>query len=115
MKLSHWHQLRQADDVGGPESGPDMLGQEQHGHDYSSYGVNPLAPTSELPAGDPEYEQHGDLLLVLKAKDRALVVNPNQHYLVIVFTKHWWDGTQKDLGAIGREKALRMFDRSTTP
>lgn len=110
MKLSDWHRLRQAD-----EMPPDSLGQEDHQHDYSTYGVNPLAPRpmlSELPPGEPKYEQHGDLSLIVKKKGKALVVNPDQHYIVFTLTgKHWWEGTQKDLGAIGREKALRAFDR----
>jgi hypothetical protein len=112
MKLSDWHRLRQAD-----EDAPTPLGQDDgYGHDYSAYGVNPMAPRpmlSELPPGEPEYEQHGDLSLITKKKGKALVVNPSQHYLIITMTgKDWWEGNQKDLGAIGREKALRAFDRS---
>jgi hypothetical protein len=108
MKLSDWHLLRQAEDL--PED------QGDYGHDYSDYGANPLAPRpmlSELPPGEPEYEQQGELTLILKKGPKALVVDPRQHYLVITRTgKDWWEGTRKDLGAIGREKALRAFDRS---
>jgi hypothetical protein len=103
--------------VRGEEDAPTPLGQgEGYGHDYSSYGVNPMAPRpmlSELPPGEPEYEQHDDLSLITKKKGKSLVVDPDQHYIVITLTgKDWWDGTQQDLGAIGREKALRAFDRS---
>lgn len=104
--------FRQAD-----EEGPGPLGQDEgYGHDYSTYGVNPMAPRpmlSELPPGEPKYEQHGDLSLIVKRKGKALVVDPDQHYLIITMSgDDWWDGTQNDLGAIGREKALRAFDRS---
>jgi hypothetical protein len=86
MKLSDWHLLRQAEDL--PE-------------DQGDYGR------------EPEYEQQGELTLILKKGPKALVVDPRQHYLVITRTgKDWWEGTRKDLGAIGREKALRAFDRS---
>lgn len=112
MKLSDWHRLRQADQP----PNPDDIDIRDYGHDYSGYGSNPTAPRpmlSEPPPGEPVYEQHGDLILITKKKGNALVVNPDQHYLVITTTSDdWWEGTQKDLGAIGREKALRAFDRS---
>lgn len=109
MKLSDWNRLRQADD-----EVDQRLDMQQHGHDYTDYGANPLAPRpmlSEPPPGEPTYEQQGDLVLLLKKKGKALVIDPDQHYVVITFKKNWWDGTRKDLGAIGRERALRAFDK----
>jgi hypothetical protein len=108
MKLSDWHRLRQADDL--PQD------QGDYGHDYSGYGENPMAPRpllSDPPPGESANEQHGDLVLIIKNDSKALVVDPRQHYLVITMQdKDWWEGARKDLGAIGREKALRLFDRS---
>ena len=108
MKISDWHRLRQADN-------PDDINMRDFGHDYSGYGANPMAPRPTLsgpPIGEPEYEQHGDLSLIINKDGRALVVDPDQHYIVITMNeKDWWDGTQKDLGAICREKALRLFDK----
>lgn len=93
------------------------IGQDEgYGHDYSTYGVNPMAPRpmlSELPPGEPEYAQHGDLFLIVKRKGKALVADQDQNYLIVTMSgDDWWEGTQKNLGAIGREKALRAFDRS---
>lgn len=108
MKLSDWHRLRQADEA------DQRLDNQQHGHDYTDYGTNPLAPRptlSEPPPGEPIHKQQGDLVLITKRDGRALVVDPRQHYLVITFKKDWWDGRRKDLGAIGRERALRAFDK----
>ncbi|NIT79628.1 MAG: hypothetical protein GWN58_33260 [Anaerolineae bacterium] len=99
--------------VRGDDEADQRLDMQHHGHD-PSMGEDPLAPRpmlSEPPPGEPTYEQQGDLILVTKRDGRALVIDPRQHYLVITFEKNWWDGQRKDLGAIGRERALRAFDK----
>jgi hypothetical protein len=97
--------LRQADD-----EAQEPMDMQQH--DYSDYGANPLSPLVDPPAGEEVHEQHDDLVLIVKKNDKALIVDPRQHYRVITKTgKDWWEGTHKDLGAIGREKALRAFDK----
>jgi len=109
MKLSEWHRLRQADD-----EVDQRLDMQHHGHD-PSMGEDPLAPRpmlSDPPPGEQTYEQRGELTLIIKKNGKALVVDPRQQYLVLTYKGKWWEGTRtKNLGAIGREKALRAFDK----
>jgi len=97
------------------ETPPDV---SQH-NPYHGYGENPTMDSPELMAPPPgmyEDQQHGSMTLVKKLGKLVLVVDADQHYIVIhPKDKDWWDGPQKDLGAIGREKALRAFDKFRSP
>lgn len=103
MKLSRIVQIRQAYDlsVSLPPVSPLSLHEDL-----------PLTVTSPGESQTPRVWR--SWTLVLEEKDRCLVVDPSQRYLVLQRRPegNWYDYTsRKMLGSIGRENALREFGK----
>lgn len=112
MKLSQFVRLVRADDSDDGMLFPDHPSQQpdfQHPEDLT--GPNPH-PT-DYPDAE-EVKEHGTWTLVEEESHKALVVDRNQNYLIVTKSgQHWYEGPTRNLGKVGREKALRAFEQDS--
>ena len=109
MRLSKFVRMVRADDEAGlvfpdhPTQKPDFM----HLEDLT--GPNPH-PTDYQK--QEETEEHGDWTLVQEEGQKALIVDRSQNYLIVTMTGDtWYEGTTRNLGSVGRERALKEFER----
>ena len=103
MRLSKIVQIRQAYDLSVSISPTSPL----------SLQTTPLSVKS--PGEDLAPKTWRTWTLVLEEKDKSLVIDPLQRYLIVHRKPkgEWYDGVSREmLGQIGRENALRRFGKS---
>jgi hypothetical protein len=110
MKLSHFVRMTRAND--GDLVFPDHPTQQpdtQHPEDLT--GPNPH-PTDFMKVD--EVQEHGTWTLIEEEDHKALVVDRDQNYLIVTKTgQDWYAGPTKNLGRVGREKALQEFEQES--